>query len=173
MTMPTVQEAQRLYDDMEQLSLDASEAVDRVRTQVALGQAPQKQLDKALKAEQVAIQRRKTAEAGLQACKLAERAAAEAERQAVARATAAVKREAAARLGELNAQTLAALTRILDELNKLGRDYETVRGLIGREAGAFPLSWGPMQNAMTGIARTVEVLEPIAHRAQQQGEPRD
>lgn len=171
MTMPTVAQAQEVYETFAALTLDASEEVDRIRLQVAMGTAKEAALTKALKAEQVAIQRRKTAEAGLQACKLAERAAAEAERQAVARATAGLKREALAKLGTLNVQTLAVLTEALGALDSLGQEYIRVRGLIGREAGAFPLDWPHMQAAMAGMSRTIEVLDfTTSHTNQQTGE---
>jgi hypothetical protein len=168
MTMPTVAQAQAVYDDFEALSLGASEAVDRVRTQVALGQATESALNKALKAEQTAIQRRKTAEAGLQAAKLAARAAAEEERQEQERIKHALVRRATEELATIQVATVTLLTRHLAELASLEKEYAAVQGVIGRTAGIFAPNLPIWHEATACLAKILDIIEPIAARVGRQ-----
>jgi tellurite resistance protein len=162
MTMPTVAEAQLVYDNCEAMSLEASENVDQIRTEVALGQATQKQLDRALKAEQQAIQRRLTAEAGLQACKLAARAADEEERQRNERISQALRREGRATYMKQAREFLSFVRLADDRFAAQGESFASLEQLVGRGGANYPHlhgAWSAVTRALPLIIANLEFEE--------------
>jgi len=150
----TVPQAEAIFNTADALAEEATYQVGEVRKQVATGKATEGQLNKALKAEKTANERRLTAQAGVDVAREAQAAEDLAESQRTAALRAALAREALVVYMRRCRDTSALLDETENKLTRLGEDFDGVRPLVGNGNALWPTG----HSGWTGMLRNVAQL---------------
>lgn len=157
-------QAQAILEEAQRAAKAATANVATTRERVAIGEASDADLKRALRSAEKAADAVETCEAGVRVAKRVQEAQDEEDRRVMERVEAERRRAAQARFAKATTATAATLKRTLAEMDQLARDFAEAELVIGNRSGASSSNLLPWGIATTALSRLFEIFEVAAPR---------